>query len=475
MNLGRGGKWSSAVNVSDLFDRAATNWGSKPAIHDEFGTLSFTSLRDSVDRLAADLTARGLAPRLAIGFTAGNDRRSVIAFFAGLKCGAAVLPIPTRMKESEVREIVELCGLHFILDYDGGDELQLSRTHVESTRAFASHIAEPALIRFSSGTTGRVKGVVLSHASAVERTAAVNRGLELSADDTILFVLPIAYHFAGSILPYVSCGSAVAIAGDDLDAASLLDRAGRYGSTVLYASPLHIRLLARDVSGASLSKIKKVISTGSGVSIETCREFAQRFGVQVCQVWGSAELGLPILNFRQSERHPESVGYAVDGYSVQVLDADLRPMPAGAVGQLAIKGPGMFDGYVSPPLTRDEVLRNGWFLTGDLASRDEEGLITIKGREKSLINVAGAKVFPEEVEGVLLRHPSVARCRVSGREHPLLGEYVVAEVEPIGEDSIQVGELSAWCREHLSAYKVPRVIELVAEVPRTASGKINRC
>lgn len=181
-----------------------------------------------------------------------------------------------------------------------------------------------------------------------------------------------------------------------------------------------------------------------------------------------------IVNLRKPEQHPEAVGYAVDGYTIDVLDEDLRAVPAGDVGQLAIKGPGMFDGYVSPALTRDEILQDGWFLTGDLASRDEDGLITIKGREKSMINVGGAKVFPEEVESVLLEHPAVLRCRVFGREHALIGECVVAEVELVANAPVRAAELSTWCRDRLSAYKVPRLIEVVDEVPQTASGKVNR-
>jgi long-chain acyl-CoA synthetase len=462
------------MNVSDLLDRAAEKWGSKPAIHDVFGTLSFAGLRDHVRRLAVELAARGVMQPLGIGLKAGNHRKSLVGFFAGLNRGAAVLLIPNRMKASEIQEIIDSCGLHFLLDETGDSELRLTRTNIDSAREFASHIAGPAIVRFSSGTTGAAKGVVLSHRSAAERLASVNRTLELGFDDTVLMVLPMAYHFFGSILPCVSCGATIAVAANDLYSASVLDCANHYRATILYASPLHIRLLARDTSGVAISTIRRVISTGSGISAETCGQFARRYARSVCQVWGSAELGWPIVNFRQAEQHPEAVGYAVDGYSVDVLDQDLREVPSGNVGQLAIKGPGMFDGYVSPPLTRDDVLRNGWFLTGDLASRDEGGLITIKGREKSVINVAGEKVFPEEVETVLLQHPAVTRCRVFGREHPVLGECVAAQVELIEEAPIQTGELSAWCRKHLSAYKVPRVVELVDEIPLTVSGKVTR-
>lgn len=465
---------SSVASVGELLDCATLTWGSKPGIHDIFGTLRFASIRDRVDSLAAELAARGLSRRSGLGLRTRNNREAVIAFFAALKCGAAVLPMPTTMKSSEVQEITELCGLHFVLDSADGAEHQLSRTDVDLSRMFAPHIADAALVRFSSGTTGLAKGVVLSHRSALERCAAIVRALELTSDDTVLFALPIAYHFAGSILPYIACGAAIAFTANDLDAASLLDCAKRYRATVLYASPLHIRLLARDTSGGALTTVRRVMSTGAAVSPETCRQFANRYGQGVCQLWGSAELGLPIVNIRRSEERPEAVGYAVDGFRVEVLDEDFRTTPAGSEGQLAIEGPGMFDGYVSPQLTRDDVLHDGWFLTGDLASRDDDGLITIRGRAKTVINVAGAKVFPEEVENVLLEHPAVRRCRVFGRAHPLVGECVVAEVELLDGVPVKTGELPAWCRSHLSAYKVPRVVKIVDEVRLTPAGKINR-
>jgi acyl-CoA synthetase (AMP-forming)/AMP-acid ligase II len=134
----------------------------------------------------------------------------------------------------------------------------------------------------------------------------------------------------------------------------------------------------------------------------------------------------------------------------------------------------MFDGYLSPPLGRDQILLNGWFLTGDLASKDERGLIRLEGREKSMINVAGKKVFPEEIEQVLSEHPAVAACRVLGRTHTLMGEYVVAEVQVKVGVRAHAADLSAWCRTKLSVHKVPRVIEFVDEIRLTANGKIDR-
>jgi len=193
----------------------------------------------------------------------------------------------------------------------------------------------------------------------------------------------------------------------------------------------------------------------------------------VSQAYGIIEIGLPIVNHRSANQHPEAVGHALPAYKVAVLNDENEELPSGQLGQLAIAGPGMFDGYLYPPTLRQENLNGQWFMTGDLATKSEDGLITIKGREKSMINVSGNKVFPEEVEHVLNVHPGVKVSRVFGGKHPLLGEVVEAEIVSTGK-SVDPEELIAHCREKLSTYKVPQRIRFVDELEMTATGKLKR-
>ena len=148
-------------------------------------------------------------------------------------------------------------------------------------------------------------------------------------------------------------------------------------------------------------------------------------------------------------------------------------MPEGETGQLALRGPGMFSGYLNPPRSRDEILHDGWFLTGDLAHRDSGGRIVLDGRTSSVIHVAGHKVFPEEVAGVLDHHPAVLRSRVSARPHPQMGEAVHAEVQlRPGSSQTASEDIIAFCRRRLSSQKVPATLEFVAEISMTTSGKV---
>ncbi len=195
----------------------------------------------------------------------------------------------------------------------------------------------------------------------------------------------------------------------------------------------------------------------------------------VSQAYGIIEIGLPVINLVKHFKIPEAIGHTVPGYEVLILDDQLIELPAENIGNLAMRGPGMFDGYLSPPLLRHEVLQQGWFMTGDLASKNSEGLIKVEGRKKSVINVAGNKVFPEEVERVLNLHPAVLLSRVSGYQHELLGESILAELilKP-GEENAQVEEIRFFCRKKLSPFKIPHKIIFVPELSLTGSGKLKR-
>jgi acyl-CoA synthetase (AMP-forming)/AMP-acid ligase II len=163
----------------------------------------------------------------------------------------------------------------------------------------------------------------------------------------------------------------------------------------------------------------------------------------------------------------------VDGFEAKIVDDAMKPLADGETGQLALRGPGMFSGYLNPPRSRDQILRDGWFLTGDLAHRDSGGRIVQDGRTSSVIHVAGHKVFPEEVAAALDHHPAVLRSRVSSRPHPQMGEAIHADIQ-LRPDQAQTTpeDIIAFCRRRLSSQKVPATLEIVTEISTTSSGKV---
>ncbi len=478
------------MNVAAMLDAAASRWGDRTALVDERGAVGFAALADQARALAERLTQAGVRPGQGVGLVARNGREFVVGAFALLRTGAVVMPLFHQLRRAELLGQVADAGLHAVVDdgsiaplVDGARPLDAedgawrlgvtARGQAEPDAPFVPHLPDAAFVRYTSGTTGRSKGVVLGHAAVWARTEAAAAALRLSEDDAVLWVLPMAYHFVVSVVAYVRYGATILVC-PDVFAGSILDLGERHGGTLLYASPVHYRMLASEASGRALPRLRCAISTSSGLPADVGPAVAARLGVPVRQVYGIIECGLPLGDLDGDDVRPTSVGRALPGFEVAVLDDEGRPLPTGATGHLGLRGPGLFDGYLAPACRAEDVLREGWFMTGDLAWVDETGRVTVCGRSKSMINVAGHKVFPEEVEGVLDSLPGVAASRVIGVAHPILGEVVHAQIEAAPGSAVDLDALRRACQERLSAHKVPQRLELVASLPRTRTGKVQR-
>ena len=363
-------------------------------------------------------------------------------------------------------------GKHISLEKPGGNGLRFTRLDGPQL-PLAPGIEDAAFVRFTSGTTGAAKGVVLTHRDVLERTRAANSGLGLTCEDKILWVLPMAYHFYVSIILYLEVGATVVVNADYL-AESILNAAAQNGATFLYLTPMHVRMLTSEGSGRGLPpSLQCVMSVSSKLHPQSARDFFARYQVAVSQGYGIIEVGLPIMNIAEAAEHPEAIGRPVSCFEATIVAEAMKPVPEGETGQLALRGPGMFSGYLNPPRLREEVLHDGWFLTGDLAHRDSGGRIVLDGRTSSVIHVAGHKVFPEEVAAMLDQHPAVLRSRVFGRPHPQMGEAVHAEVQLRNGHSATAGEdILAFCRRRFSSHKVPISLTFVNEISLTSSGKV---
>lgn len=474
--------------VYEILVESAKKWPDSPAVIDEFGILSFKELFEEAEELKIKLLALGIKEGMGIGVMARNSRNFITAIFAVVGCGATVMPMSHQLKKGEIDDVVNEAKLHAIMDDLHGvqpvenatakikmkkDEFRFAWTSTHKQRVFAPHVEQPAFIRFTSGTTGKSKGVIISHTSVIERIEAANKALQLGVGDTVIWVLPMAYHFVVSIVLYIRFGAAIAIAKDFL-AKNIQDITNKYKGTLLYASPMQIRLLATDTGDQQLSSLKRVISTSAAISLDVCKAFKKRYDIDVSQAYGIIEIGLPMINSVKSAEHPDAVGHALPDYSVEILDENYKPVPAGTVGFLAIKGPGMFNAYLAPPMMREDVLKNGYFLTADYATKTEDGLVKVEGREKSMINVGGNKVFAEEVEAILETIPEIKLSRISGIPHPLMGVIIQAELVLHYGKTIDVEEVLTYCRKRLSTYKIPQRVKIVDSLPMTGSGKIQR-
>ena len=482
-----------ALNTYSFLQNAATQWSNNPAVHDEEGTLTFLELYTKAEKLRKQLLDQNIGSGCGIGMICRNNRNFIIALFGSLGSGASVMPVAHHLQQPEREKLFTETNLHAVIEEKGNGEFEISLAHRkdgktlrdDSTKQnsapmclcgenpFAPHVQNAAFVRFTSGTTAKSKGVIISHQSVLERCEAANKALQLTENDCVVWVLPMAYHFVVSIMLYVKTGAAIAIC-NDFTARSILNYANNNNGTLLYASPMHIRLLAADNSEEQFKSMKRVISTSTAIPVQYAHAFKNRYNLDVEQAFGIIEVGLPVINTKSAALHPDAIGHALPDYTVEILDNDFTILPPATVGKLAVKGPGMFDAYLSPPQLREDILQHGWFITGDLASKSADGLIKIEGREKSMINVSGNKVFPEEVESVLKEHSAVKEARVFSAKHPLTGEIVAAEVVLIPHVVITAEELLAHCRKKLSPFKVPQTITFATELSMTATGKVIR-
>lgn len=447
-------------------------------------TITFGELAGTVHALADAIQVPHTA---RIGLYCKDGVEHIALALALLRNGHCVIPIAGELTQHERLALADSTALHAVITCGacGWDEPGTHCQMIQNgditaqiwhrpTPRHASFEEEnfsalnPAFVRFSSGTTGASKGIVLSHETLLARIRAANAGLQIGPDDRVLWILPMAHHFAVSIILYLWHGATTVLTSSHL-ADALLTAARKHGATVVYGAPFHHRLLAAESSGLPWPTLRLAISTASALPAATAEAFRKRYSIPLVQGFGVIEVGLPCLNLASAITKPESIGRSLPGFQISLRNSK------GEVGELFIRGAGICDAYLSPWQTREDILQDGWFCTGDLARMDADGDLFLAGRSSSVINVGGLKCFPEEVEAVLNEHPCVQLSRVCGREHAQFGAVPVAEVVPVDAASPPSrSELLSFCRERLARFKIPVDYKFVAEVPRTPSGKIKR-
>ena len=357
--------------------------------------------------------------------------------------------------------------------------LRRKNEHVNSTSLTPKDFCKinPAFIRFTSGTTGESKGVVLSHQTIRERTESANSALNITEDDRVLWLLPMAYHFAVTIMLFLRKGCTLDIAVDDnsKNVIAKLLNSTKSSPTFVYATPYHYGNMVREAEAKEKSadiadSVRLLISTAMPLTEELSAKFAQTFNRRLNQAYGIIECGLPCVNTSPTEQNVLSVGQHLPGYQLRIA----LEYKQDKTGEILIKGPGFFDAYFDPWLTSEKILSKGWFHTGDMGCFCSDGTLQIVGRKKSVINFLGLKIFPEQVEQVLLQHPSVADVRVFGEDHADFGQIVIAEIAPEKNKKINEIKMTKFCAETLSQQEIPQEFRTVKKISKTASGKVKR-
>ena len=461
------------MNLIESLEQSAACWPDKTALIEGEEIISYAALQQRVNELAAAIQTLGLPAGCRVGLSFPNGISYVALTYALWRVNAVVVPIPTECTEDEIVEISDAMQLQAILSDKPRNQSVLLTPGCFFTKLTPptppdNHGLNLAFIRFTSGTTSARKGVALSHETIRDRVRSANKAFRIDHRDTVIWCLPMAHHFLITIVLYLSEGATIVLARHVV-AKPFLDAVNRWQGTVLYAAPFHFSMLARDNSGITIPSVRLAVSTTCGLPQNVADDFFKRFSLPLVQGLGVIELGLVSLNADDPRARWNSVGKPAGGFQVRINEPD-----AEGCGEVAVNGPGIFDAYVAPWIPLQQVMRDGWFFTGDIGRFDADGFLFLLSRKTAVINLAGRKVFPEEIEAVLNRHPDVRESRVYGRQHPHLGEVVEAELVMKAPDG-SVDLVRAFCRDHLASYKIPMKFTVVAAVPRTpVTGKIRR-
>jgi long-chain acyl-CoA synthetase len=479
------------MNLNELLRATSARHPHRPAVTDVRSArmVTYGELTREVERVAVFLRARGVEPGQRIGLLAPNGLAYLVAAFGVLGTGASLVPMAEHLTPTETAELLSQVDVNGCLAWPRADSLAGSGDRAlltggpcqgftfqwldrEAEGPVGLSSVNPAFIRFTSGTTARSKGVVLSHEATLARVEAADRVLRFTENDRVLWVLPLAYHFAVTIVAYVRAGAHVLLCPDTLPGA-VIDAIRGLRATVFYASPLHFERLANLPPAGPLASLRLALSTSAPITSVVMDRFESVHGVPVAQAYGIIEAGLPCINVPADGLPATSVGRAVPGYEVTVLGETGGALPAGAAGEIALRGDGLFSAYYTPWQLREEIMRDGWFLTGDIGRMDGSGALHLEGRKKAVIFVGGLKFFPEEVEACINAFPGIRESRVFGHPHARLGEVPRAEIV-LGFSGCDLDALRAHCARALSSYKVPVGFTVVEAIAKTPGGKILR-
>ena len=401
--------------------------------------------------------------------------------FRARHSGASLL-LADRAAQGEIDAMLaELEGPPTVLYLDDA----LTHLHDFPPRAaFAETTAnEPAFILYTSGTTKEPKGVVHTHGYTFAKRMQAQFWLDAREHDLVWCTAGTGWAKSiwNVLLGPWSCGSEIVLHEGPFDPRERFDLIDRLGVTVLCQAPTEYRLMAKleDLEDFALPRLRHAVAAGEPLNPEVIRIFREFFGITIYDGYGQTENTLLVANGVGGQVRPGSMGLPTPGHDVQVIDDDGVPVPAGVEGDIAVRGkpPTLFAGYWEQPEETNAMFRDEWYVTGDRATRDEDGYFWFTGRSDDVILSAAYRIGPFEVESALLEHPAVAESAVVGKPDPDRGQIVKAFVvlRPGYEPSNELaGALQEHCREITAPYKYPREVEFVDDLPKTRSGKIRR-
>lgn len=499
-------EYLSQISLYDMLEQTTKEYPNHVAVID--GSIQFTymQLKNTVDAFASVLVQKGFQKGDFVGLMLPNGFHYIISFYATQRLGGTVVQVNPMYQLSELEYIIadatpnwficqpyqaeklkkidcfEEINIIYTKNENDKDQLLLNEMVSELPPLDIDPKEDVAVIQYTGGTTGRSKGVMLTHFNIIgnlhQAGSVFARVIEKGAE-RILGAAPLTHAMAMTNMNYAVQNAATYVIIEKFNATKVLELVRDYRLTYFVGSPtMYIALLNHpDVHKYDLSCFKICLSGSAPLPSEVIKKLEQKTGAIILEGYGLSEATTSTHRTPlDGRRKIGSVGLPVPYTEAKIVDIENGSveMPTGASGELVIKGPQVMKGYWKKPQETSEAIRNGWLYSGDIATRDEDGFYYIVGRKKDMVIAGGLNIYPAEVEEVLYQHPEIAETCVFGVPDSYLGEKLLAIVVLKTGSNLSEEQLLSWCEGRIAKYKIPRGIEFRDELPKTIVGKILR-
>jgi len=479
------------MNVAQLLEASARYHPDRPALLAGDRRLTYRELDAACSVLAGRLATLGLQPGDRIGLHLPNSTEFVLVYYAAQKLGVVPLSLNVTYAAAEIAYIVGDAAPKVIVTGAVVAPQLPSRDRMPSVRhvIHAGELASlpggrprlaldldreaTAAVLYTSATTGRPKGVMLSHANVVSNAFATVHHLRMTPEDRGLCAVPMFHCFGQNFVmnALISAGGLLVLQ-ERFVADQFVQAMDRHRITLLYGVPTMYILFLAMTPTPDFSSVRLFFSAAATLPTDIERRWAERYGRPIAQGYGLTECSPFAAWNHDYEIRPGSVGTPIESVEMKVVDAEGLQVADGDLGEILIKGPNVMKGYLGNPAATDAAIRDGWLHSGDIGYRDANGYYYLVDRVKDMINVAGFKVFPREVEEVLYRHEAVKEAAVVGVPDAVRGEAVKAFVVLREGRTVSSEALREVCREAVASYKVPEQIHFIGELPKSPTGKV---
>jgi long-chain acyl-CoA synthetase len=490
------------MNVAQNLERSARLFPDAPALRFEGRAYTYRELEAEVGRAAHGLEAMGVGPGDRVALFLPNVPEFAIAYLAAQKVGAVAVSLNALLKTEEVRYVLgdsgagvvfttaallpELAPLRgtgdaprevIVCEGDAPEERTLAglgEGRQDRYRAREMERDGPAAILYTSGTTGKQKGAVLSHGNVISNYHATNHCVGSRPGDRHALFLPLFHCFGQDfILNAALASGGTVLLHRRFDPERTIAALWEEGMTHFYAVPtIYLALLNGGIEPAALPEMRYCFSAAATLPVRVAERWQQALGLAVHEGYGLTETS-PFAAYNHEFAHRlGSIGTPIENVEMRVVGPDDAEVADGEWGEICIRGPNVMLGYFNRAEESAEALRGGWFHSGDVGYRDADGFFYLVDRVKDMINASGFKVWPREVEEVLYGHPAVKECAVVGLTDERRGETVAAFIVRQAETGATEEDIEIFCRERMAAYKVPRIVAFVEAIPKSPTGKI---